>query len=289
MADITRKQVVLGVTGGIAAYKAAELTRELQRKGIDVQVVLTRAAASLVAPATFQALSGKPVFSDLWDPRIADSMGHIELSREADLLVVAPATADILAKMAAGLADDLASTVLLATDKAVLMAPAMNVRMWLHAATQYNVATLRSRGVLFSIHDEDVPVFRLLRLRARRAPGLIEDAKEVLLKLFDADAEYSADTLEEIYDELEQASKKVLSGNVSDELAGYIARVRAGVGEVPLAIGFGISRAEHVAQVGALAEAAIVGAALINRIDAASPERRVQEVESFIRGLRTEG
>ena len=94
MADITRKQVVLGITGGIAAYKAAELTRELQRKGMDVQVVMTRAAGSLVAPATFQALSGRPVFSDLWDPRIADNMGHIELSRGKDVIVVAPASAN---------------------------------------------------------------------------------------------------------------------------------------------------------------------------------------------------
>ena len=147
MADITRKQVVLGVTGGIAAYKAAELTRELQRKGIDVQVVLTRAAASLVAPATFQALSGKPVFSDLWDPRIADSMGHIELSRGKDAIVVAPATADFIAKIANGLADDLLSTLCLARECPLLIAPAMNRQMWDNPATRRNVERLLRDGV----------------------------------------------------------------------------------------------------------------------------------------------
>lgn len=147
MADISRKQVVLGVTGGIAAYKAAELTRELQRKGIEVQVVMTRAAGGLVAPATFQALSGNPVFSDLWDPRIADSMGHIELSRGKDAIVVAPASADFIAKIANGLADDLLSTLCLARDCPLLVAPAMNRQMWDNAATRRNVAQLLRDGV----------------------------------------------------------------------------------------------------------------------------------------------
>ncbi|HXV09520.1 MAG TPA: bifunctional phosphopantothenoylcysteine decarboxylase/phosphopantothenate--cysteine ligase CoaBC [Burkholderiales bacterium] len=147
MADITHKQVILGVTGGIAAYKAAELTRELQRKGIDVQVVLTRAAGSLVTPATFQALSGKPVFSDLWDPRIADSMGHIELSRGKNAIVVAPATADFIAKIANGLADDLLSTLCLARECPLLVAPAMNRQMWDNPATRRNVERLLRDGV----------------------------------------------------------------------------------------------------------------------------------------------
>jgi len=147
VADISRKQVVLGVTGGIAAYKAAELTRELQRKGIEVQVVMTRAAGGLVAPATFQALSGNPVFSDLWDPRIADSMGHIELSRGKDAIVVAPASADFIAKIANGLADDLLSTLCLARDCPLLVAPAMNRQMWDNAATRRNVAQLLRDGV----------------------------------------------------------------------------------------------------------------------------------------------
>jgi phosphopantothenoylcysteine decarboxylase/phosphopantothenate--cysteine ligase len=147
VADITHKQVILGVTGGIAAYKAAELTRELQRKGIDVQVVLTRAAGSLVTPATFQALSGKPVFSDLWDPRIADSMGHIELSRGKNAIVVAPATADFIAKIANGLADDLLSTLCLARECPLLVAPAMNRQMWDNPATRRNVERLLRDGV----------------------------------------------------------------------------------------------------------------------------------------------
>ena len=147
VADITHQQVVLGVTGGIAAYKAAELTRELQRKGFDVQVVLTRAAGSLVSPATFQALSGKPVFSDLWDPRIADSMGHIELSRGKDAIVVAPATADFIAKIANGLADDLLSTLCLARECPLLVAPAMNRQMWDNPATRRNVERLLRDGV----------------------------------------------------------------------------------------------------------------------------------------------
>ena len=148
MADISRKQVVLGVTGGIAAYKAAELTRELQRKGMDVQVVMTRAAGSLVAPATFQALSGRPVFSDLWDPRVADNMGHIELSRGRDVIVVAPASANFLAKIANGLADDLLSTLCLARECPLLVAPAMNRQMWDHPATRRNVERLARDGVV---------------------------------------------------------------------------------------------------------------------------------------------
>jgi len=147
VADIAHKQVLLGVTGGIAAYKAAELTRELQRKGLDVQVVLTRAAGSLVSPATFQALSGKPVFSDLWDPRIADSMGHIELSRGKGAIVVAPATADFIAKIANGLADDLLSTLCLARECPLLVAPAMNRQMWDNPATRRNVERLLRDGV----------------------------------------------------------------------------------------------------------------------------------------------
>ncbi len=147
MANISRKQIVLGITGGIAAYKAAELTRELQRKGFDVQVVMTRAAGSLVTPATFQALSGKPVFSDLWDPRIADNMGHIELSRGKEAIVVAPATADFLAKIANGLADDLLSTLCLARECPLLVAPAMNRQMWDNPATRRNVERLLRDGV----------------------------------------------------------------------------------------------------------------------------------------------
>jgi len=147
MADSSRKSVVLGITGGIAAYKAAQLTRDLQRHGIDVQVVMTEAARGMVTPATFQALSGKPVYSDMWDASIPDSMGHIELSRGKDAVVVAPATADFIAKIANGLADDLLSTLCLARECPLIIAPAMNRQMWQSPATRRNVERLLRDGV----------------------------------------------------------------------------------------------------------------------------------------------
>ena len=147
MAESSRKSVVLGITGGIAAYKAAQLTRDLQRHGIDVQVVMTDAARGMVTPATFQALSGKPVHSDMWDASIPDSMGHIELSRGKDAIVVAPATADFIAKIANGLADDLLSTLCLARECPLIVAPAMNRQMWQSPATRRNVERLLRDGV----------------------------------------------------------------------------------------------------------------------------------------------
>lgn len=141
------KRILLVVTGGIAAYKALELIRRLREQGAGVRCILTRAGAEFVTPLSLQALSGERVYSDLFSLTDESEMGHIELSRDADLLVVAPATADVLAKMATGQADDLATTALLATDKEVLVAPAMNVRMWEHPATQANLQTLRRRGV----------------------------------------------------------------------------------------------------------------------------------------------
>ena len=140
-------RVLLIVSGGIAAYKALELVRLLRRDGIGVTSVLTEGGAQFVTPLSLQALTEEKVYSSLWSLTDESEMGHIQLSRAADLLVVAPASANMLAKMAAGLCDDLASTVLLATDKPVLVAPAMNVRMWTHAATAATMATLRSRGV----------------------------------------------------------------------------------------------------------------------------------------------
>jgi phosphopantothenoylcysteine decarboxylase/phosphopantothenate--cysteine ligase len=134
--DTARKKVVLGITGGIAAYKAAELCRRLVQNGIDVQVVMTDAAREFVTPVTMQALSGKPVFSDMWDSRVPDNMGHIELSRGRDAIIVAPATADFLAKLANGLADDLLSSLCLARECPLLVAPAMNRQMWDNAATR---------------------------------------------------------------------------------------------------------------------------------------------------------
>jgi phosphopantothenoylcysteine decarboxylase/phosphopantothenate--cysteine ligase len=141
------KRILLIVSGGIAAYKALELIRLLRRQGYGVTCVLTGNGGQFVTPLSLQALSESKVYSDLFSLTDESEMGHIQLSRAADLVVVAPATANILARMAAGLADDLASTVLLATDKPVLVAPAMNVRMWLHPATQANMAVLARRGV----------------------------------------------------------------------------------------------------------------------------------------------
>jgi phosphopantothenoylcysteine decarboxylase / phosphopantothenate---cysteine ligase len=143
------KRILLIVAGGIAAFKSLELIRRLRERGASVRCVITEAGARFVTPLSLQALSEDRVYSDMFSLTDESEMGHIELSREADLLVVAPATANILARMAAGLADDLAATVLLATDKPVLAAPAMNVRMWTHAATVANVETLKKRGVSF--------------------------------------------------------------------------------------------------------------------------------------------
>jgi phosphopantothenoylcysteine decarboxylase/phosphopantothenate--cysteine ligase len=148
------KRVLLIVAGGIAAYKSIELLRLIRKAGGQATCVLTKAGAQFVTPLTLQAISENKVFEDIFSLSDENEMGHIQLSRAADLVVVAPATADLLAKMAHGLADDLASTVLLATDKRVLVAPAMNVRMWDHPATQSNIATLRARGVAVVGPDE---------------------------------------------------------------------------------------------------------------------------------------
>lgn len=151
---MTAKRVLLIVGGGIAAYKACELVRLIRQDGMSVRCVLTEGGSHFVTAMTLGALSGQPVHTSLWDLKDEAEMGHIQLSREADLVVVAPATADLLARMTAGAADDLATTLLLATDKPVLAAPAMNVRMWQHAATQRNVAQLRADGVTVLDPDE---------------------------------------------------------------------------------------------------------------------------------------
>lgn len=145
---LTGKRILLIIGGGIAAYKSLEMIRLFGKSGATVVPVLTRAGAEFVTPLSVSALAGTKVFTDLFDLTDEAEMGHIQLSRSADLVVVAPATADLMGKMAAGRADDLASTLLLATDKRVLIAPAMNVRMWLHPATQRNLATLQADGIL---------------------------------------------------------------------------------------------------------------------------------------------
>jgi phosphopantothenoylcysteine decarboxylase/phosphopantothenate--cysteine ligase len=148
------KRILLIVGGGIAAYKSLELVRRLKERGASVRAILTKGGAEFVTPLSLSVLTEEKVFTELFDLKDEAEIGHIRLSREADLVVVAPATADLLAKMAHGIASDLASTVLLATDKPVLAAPAMNVRMWQHAATRRNLATLKADGILFVGPDE---------------------------------------------------------------------------------------------------------------------------------------
>ena len=144
------KRILLGMTGGVAAFKSCELARRLRRAGADVRVAMTEAATRFVSPVTMQALTGQTAWTDLWDARVPDNMGHIELTRDRDLIVVAPATADFMAKVAHGLADDLLSNMALARRCPLLLAPAMNVEMWENPATQRNVRTLRGDGVLFA-------------------------------------------------------------------------------------------------------------------------------------------
>jgi phosphopantothenoylcysteine decarboxylase/phosphopantothenate--cysteine ligase len=147
VANLADKKILLGVTGGIAAYKAAELTRFLRGAGATVRVVMTRAATAFIAPLTFQALSGHPVHLELLDPAEESAMGHIDLARWADLILVAPATADFMARLRAGLADDLLTTLCLAATVPIALAPAMNRAMWDHPATRDNAACLERRGV----------------------------------------------------------------------------------------------------------------------------------------------
>ena len=141
------RKLLLGICGGVAAYKAAQLVRDLQRAGASVQVVMTAAAQHFVTATTFQALSGKPVFTDQWDDRVDNGMAHIELSRGVDAIVIAPASADMIGKLANGLADDLLSTLCMAREAPLLVAPAMNRQMWSNRATQRNVARIRADGV----------------------------------------------------------------------------------------------------------------------------------------------
>ena len=145
--ELQGKRIVLGVTGGIAAYKAAELVRLLGKQGADVQVAMTEGATHFVTATTFQALSGQPVYLDQWDARMPNAMAHIDLSRSADLIVIAPASADFLARVAHGMADDLLATMVLARDCPLLVAPAMNRQMWENPATQRNITQLQADGV----------------------------------------------------------------------------------------------------------------------------------------------
>ena len=147
MSTLQHRRIVLGVSGGIAAYKAPDLVRRLRERGAEVQVVMTAGAQRFVTPTTFQAVAGREVRAELWDPAAEAAMGHIELARWAELILLAPATADLIARLSSGRADDLLTTLVLATDAKVALAPAMNRLMWSHPATQANIAILRHRGV----------------------------------------------------------------------------------------------------------------------------------------------
>jgi len=147
MQSLLNKKIVLGISGGIAAYKTPELARQLMQEGATVQVVMTQAATQFVTPVTMQALTGNPVFTSQWDSSVSNNMAHIELSRSADAIVIAPASADLMAKLSLGLADDLLSTLCLARDCPLLLAPAMNKQMWEHAATQRSAERLNKDGV----------------------------------------------------------------------------------------------------------------------------------------------
>ena len=171
---IRGQRVLLCVCGGIAAYKAADLVRRLREAGAQVQVAMTENAQRFVGAQTFQALSGHPVRSSLWDAQAEAAMGHLELARWAEKVVVAPATANMLAKLAHGFADDLVSTLCLATEAPILIAPAMNHRMWRHPATQANVATLRARGVRM-VGPNDGPL-----AEGESGPGRMAEPAEIL-------------------------------------------------------------------------------------------------------------
>lgn len=179
---MTEKRILLIVGGGIAAYKSLELVRLLDKANVATRAILTAAGAHFVTPLSLGSLTRDTVYQELFSLTDEANMGHIELSRSADLVVVAPATADLMAKAANGLANDLASTTLLATDKPVLMAPAMNVRMWNHPATQRNLATLKGDGVAFVGPDDGAMACGEFGPGRMAEPAVIADAVVALLK-----------------------------------------------------------------------------------------------------------
>lgn len=177
-------RILLGVTASIAAYKAADLTSQLVKKGHNVSVIMTVGALQFVGPLTFQTLSKNPVVTGVFDERESWRPGHIELADEADLLVVAPATADIIARLANGIADDALTSIALATLAPLLIAPAMNGKMWLHAATQQNVATLKSRGADFIGPEEGMLACGYEGVgRLWPVAEIVERIEEILTKL----------------------------------------------------------------------------------------------------------
>lgn len=177
MANLSGQKILLGVTGGIAAYKACELVRELKSRGGEVRVVMTPAASEFVTPLTFQALSGHPVSQNLLDPEEESAMSHIALARWADCILVAPASADFMARLSAGMANDLLSTLCLARTAPLILAPAMNQAMWMNSATQSNVATLKSRGLQFLGPAEG------LQACGETGPGRMMEPKDIADRL----------------------------------------------------------------------------------------------------------
>ncbi len=170
-------KLLLGVSGGIAAYKAIELVRRLRDAGAEVRVVMTENAQRFVTPLSFQAVSGQLVRTTLWDEAAEAAMGHIELARWADRIVIAPASANVIAKLAHGFADDLLTTLCLATTSPVTLAPAMNNRMWAHPATQANLATLRTRGVQVIGPDDGAQAC------GEFGPGRLSEPEAIVLRL----------------------------------------------------------------------------------------------------------
>ncbi|GAC1477692.1 MAG: bifunctional phosphopantothenoylcysteine decarboxylase/phosphopantothenate--cysteine ligase CoaBC [Acetobacteraceae bacterium] len=260
-------RVLLIVSGGIAAYKSLELVRLLRKAGHAVTAVLTQGGAQFVTPLSLQALTEERVYSALWSLTDESEMGHIQLSRAADLVVVAPASADLLAKMAAGLADDLASTLLLATDKPVLVAPAMNVRMWLHAATVANMALLRSRGVHVVGPDEGAMACNEWGPGRLAEPPVLLATIEALLRggsrpLQGRHALVTSGPTHEPIDPVRYIANRS-SGQqghaIAAALAGLGARVTLVSGPVALAdpVGVTVSRVETAAQMLAACEAAL--------------------------------
>ena len=203
LAAMTGPRILLVIGGGIAAYKSCELVRLIRKQGGAVTCVLTKGGAQFVTPMTLAALSENPVHTSLWDLKNEVEMGHIQLSRQADLVVVCPATADLMAKMAHGIADDLATTLLLATDKPVMAVPAMNVRMWEHAATQANVATLRQRGVTVLQPDDGAMAC------GEFGPGRLPEPETVMAAI---NAALAADSLAAQPDFARQAQHRPLFG-----------------------------------------------------------------------------
>ena len=259
-------RILLIVSGGIAAFKSLELVRLLRKGGHAVTAVLTEGGAQFVTPLSLQALTEEKVYSALWSLTDESEMGHIQLSRSADLVVVAPASANMLAKMAAGLADDLASTVLLATDKPVLVAPAMNVRMWLHPATAANMATLTGRGVAVVGPDEGVMACNEFGPGRLAEPPVILRAIEAMLtgvgRLAGKHALVTSGPTHEPIDPVRYIANRS-SGQQGHAIAAALARLGArvtlvsGPVSVPDPTGVTVRRVETAAEMLAACEAAL--------------------------------